>query len=83
MSGLNACHYCHGVHAATARTFGIPEKLVSDLLADVDTAAVRLVQGLGIDAGEEYFTTAAGRLSGDADYLGLRTAITPAKRASA
>jgi AhpD family alkylhydroperoxidase len=25
VSGLNACGYCHGVHAATAEAFGIPE----------------------------------------------------------
>ncbi len=127
MSGLNACHYCHGVHAATAQRYGIPEGLLSDLLADVDTAAVsvalrpvlhyvckltltpsrmtpadaeevfaagwdeqalhdavsvcalfnfmnRLVEGLGIDAGESSFATAAGRLSRDAGYLGLHAA---------
>jgi AhpD family alkylhydroperoxidase len=25
VSGLNACRYCHGVHTATARAFGISE----------------------------------------------------------
>lgn len=40
VSGLNACGYCHGVHTATAEAFGIPEGLLSDLVADVGTAAV-------------------------------------------
>jgi uncharacterized peroxidase-related enzyme len=131
VSGLNACHYCHGVHATTAQTFGIPEGLLSDLIADLDTATVgerlrpvlryvrkltltpsrmtpsdaeevfaagwdeqalhdavsvcalfnfmnRLVDGLGIDAGESYFTTAAGRLSRDAGYGCLRATLKPA-----
>jgi AhpD family alkylhydroperoxidase len=25
VSGLNACDYCHGVHSATARAFGVDE----------------------------------------------------------
>ncbi|MQA85743.1 MAG: peroxidase-related enzyme [Streptosporangiales bacterium] len=128
VSGLNACHYCHGVHTATAEAFGIPEGLLADLVADVDAAAAdprmrpilryvrkltltparmtpsdadevfaagwderalhdavsvcalfnfmnRLVEGLGIDAGEAYFTTAAGRLSGEAGYAGLRATL--------
>ena len=40
VSGLNACDYCHGVHAATARAFGIDETLLSGLLTDPDCAAV-------------------------------------------
>jgi uncharacterized peroxidase-related enzyme len=124
VSGLNACNYCHGVHTATAEAFGIPEDLVADLVADVESAAVdarlrpvlryvrkltltpsrvtqsdadevfaagwderalhdavsvcglfnlmnRLVEGLGIDADEMYFATAAGRLSSEAGYAGL------------
>lgn len=125
VSGLNSCHYCHGVHTATAEAFGIAEGLLSDLLADLDTSAVddrmrpvlryvrkltltpsgmtagdadevfaagwdeqalhhavsvcalfnlmnRLVEGLGIDAGERFFPIAAGRLSSEAGYAGLR-----------
>lgn len=34
VSGLNACRYCHGVHAATARAFGIDEAILEALLAD-------------------------------------------------
>lgn len=128
VSGLNACHYCHGVHTAAAEAFGVPAGLLSDLVDDVETAAVdermrpvlryvrkltltparmtpsdaeevfaagwderalhdavsvcalfnfmnRLVDGLGVDAGETYFTTAAGRLSGEAGYAGLRAAL--------
>lgn len=128
VSGLNACTYCHGVHTATAEAFGVPEGLLSDLLADVETAAIdarmrpvlryvrkltltpsrmtpsdaeavfaagwdeqalhdavsvcalfnlmnRLVEGLGITAGEAYFGAAAGRLSREAGYAGLRAAL--------
>jgi len=124
VSGLNACRYCHGVHTATARAFGIGEGTLGALLADVTTAPVaeqmkpilryvgkltlapakithedaeavlaagweeqalhdavavcglfnmmnRLVEGLGITAGEDYFQTAAGQLAG-AGYAGLK-----------
>lgn len=133
VSGLNACEYCHGVHAATAAAFGIPEKQLSELVIDEELAVAtarmrpllryvrkltltpsrmtpsdaeevlaagwderalhdavsvcalfnfmnRLVEGLGIEAGEAYFTTAAGRLSSDAGYLGLRAASAPDPR---
>ena len=38
----------------------------------------RLVEGLGINAGDAYFQTAAGRLGSEAGYLGLRTLLHPA-----
>lgn len=38
VSGLNACRYCHGVHEATARAFGLPSGVLDALLADVDAA---------------------------------------------
>lgn len=34
VSGLNACQYCHGVHAVTAAQFGVPEDLLIELLED-------------------------------------------------
>ena len=124
VSGLNACRYCHGVHTATARAFGIGEGTLGALLADVTTAPVaepmkpilqyvgkltltpakitpadaqavlaagwqeqalhdavavcglfnmmnRLVDGLGITAGDDYFQAAAGRLA-EAGYAGLK-----------
>ena len=40
VSGLNACQYCFGVHAETAKAFGIDAGLVEQLLADLDTAPV-------------------------------------------
>lgn len=40
VSGLNACQYCYGVHAETARAFGIDATLIEQLVADVDTAPV-------------------------------------------
>jgi len=124
VSGLNACRYCRGVHAATAQAFGIGAGTLAALLADVTTAPVaeqmkpilqyvgkltlspakitpsdaqavlaagweeqalhdavavcglfnmmnRLVEGLGISAGEDYFRMAAQRLAG-AGYAGLK-----------
>jgi uncharacterized peroxidase-related enzyme len=41
VSGLNACHYCHGVHTATAQAFGVDEGLVAALLDNVDVAPVK------------------------------------------
>jgi uncharacterized peroxidase-related enzyme len=40
VSALNACGYCAGIHTATAEAFGVPENVVTALLADVDTAPV-------------------------------------------
>lgn len=40
VSGLNACQYCYGVHSQTAQAFGVPEDLLTQLLANVDTAPV-------------------------------------------
>jgi len=40
VSGLNACRYCHGVHAATAQAFVIGEGTLAALLADVTTAPI-------------------------------------------
>jgi AhpD family alkylhydroperoxidase len=40
VSGLNACNYCHGVHEATAREFGINDGLIARLLEDVTAAPV-------------------------------------------
>lgn len=40
VSGLNSCHYCHGVHAATAAAFDVSEDTMTALLADVETAPV-------------------------------------------
>lgn len=115
VSGLNACQYCHGVHEATAREFGMPAGLMAQLLDDLEGAPVsaslkpvlryvrkltesparmtqadadavfaagwtdqalhdavsvcalfnlmnRLVSGLGIEAGADYYGIAAKRL---------------------
>lgn len=40
VSGLNACQYCYGVHAETARAFGLPEGAVEAMLADLDGAPI-------------------------------------------
>ncbi len=40
VSGLNACQYCHGVHAATAARFGVPESLIKTLIENPAEAPV-------------------------------------------
>lgn len=40
VSGLNACRYCHGVHAATAAAFGMAPEVMEALMTDLDTAPV-------------------------------------------
>jgi len=40
VSGLNACHYCHGVHTVTAEALGVPAGLLKSLLDDPATAPV-------------------------------------------
>jgi uncharacterized peroxidase-related enzyme len=40
VSGLNACHYCYGVHSRTAEAFGLPAKTLQTLVADLDAAPV-------------------------------------------
>ncbi len=38
VSGINDCRYCHGVHAATAKAFGIPGDAVDTMFDDLDAA---------------------------------------------
>lgn len=40
VSGLNACHYCYGVHAQTAAAYGVDPTLLEALLRDIDSAPV-------------------------------------------
>jgi len=40
VSGLNACQYCYGVHAETAKAFGVPISLIESLLGDFEHAPV-------------------------------------------
>jgi len=40
VSALNACNYCHGVHAATAEQFGVAEGLLRQLLEDPEHAPI-------------------------------------------
>ncbi|MDE2112668.1 MAG: peroxidase-related enzyme [Alphaproteobacteria bacterium] len=123
VSGLNACSYCHGVHAVTAQAWGIEDSILRELLEDIDAASVspklkpilhyvrkltvkpnsvttadaeavftagwddkafydaisicalfnfmnRLVEGLGIEAGPEYFQLSGERLH-KGGYAGL------------
>lgn len=39
VSGLNACGYCYGVHAETAKAFGLPEGVLEELIRDPDATA--------------------------------------------
>ncbi len=38
VSGINNCQYCHGVHAETAKSFGIPGDAVDKMFDDLDNA---------------------------------------------
>lgn len=38
VSGINNCQYCHGVHAETAKSFGIPGDAVDSMFDDLDNA---------------------------------------------
>jgi uncharacterized peroxidase-related enzyme len=40
VSGVNACTYCHGVHAATAEAFGVPATQLAAALDDLGSAPV-------------------------------------------
>lgn len=40
VSGLNACQYCYGVHAETAKAFGVEPQLIEQLLLDPGAAGV-------------------------------------------
>ena len=40
VSGLNACGYCHGSHAAAAAAFGLPPELPAEAVCDLDSAPV-------------------------------------------
>jgi uncharacterized peroxidase-related enzyme len=40
VSGLNACHYCYGVHAHTAREFGLAPGALEAMVADLDSSPV-------------------------------------------
>ena len=40
VSGLNECRYCHGVHAETARAFGVADSIVDNLMDDLEAAGI-------------------------------------------
>jgi uncharacterized peroxidase-related enzyme len=40
VSSLNECSYCHGVHAATAESFGVPADTLTEAVTNLDTAPV-------------------------------------------
>lgn len=40
VSGLNACQYCHGVHSATAKNFGVAEGVLKDLIENPASAQI-------------------------------------------
>lgn len=40
VSGINACGYCHGIHARTAQNFGVDPDVLQSLLSDIDSASV-------------------------------------------
>lgn len=40
VSGINGCRYCYGVHAQTAKAFGIPSEAIDGMLDDLDVAGL-------------------------------------------
>ncbi|MEL6559611.1 MAG: peroxidase [Bacteroidota bacterium] len=40
VSGLNACSFCYGTHAAVAENYGVSATLMESLVTDIDTALV-------------------------------------------
>lgn len=40
VSALNACDFCHGAHVIAASVYGIQEKLIDELLTDVNSSSV-------------------------------------------
>lgn len=40
VSGLNACHFCHGAHILAAKAYGIDDRIFSELMADPQTASI-------------------------------------------
>jgi uncharacterized peroxidase-related enzyme len=40
VSGVNACRYCYGAHSSVAKLYGVPEKLMVDLIDDFGSAAI-------------------------------------------
>ena len=40
VSGVNACSYCHGAHSSVAKLYGVPEKLLADLLDDIGNSEI-------------------------------------------
>jgi len=41
VSGLNACSFCYGSHAAVAKQFGVQPELIELLIENIDTAPVK------------------------------------------
>ncbi len=41
VSGLNACQFCYGSHAAVAKQFGVEANTIERLVDDVDTAPIK------------------------------------------
>jgi AhpD family alkylhydroperoxidase len=87
ISGVNACHYCHGAHTAAAGQFGVASELIADLLKDVSTAGIpakmvpvlynfmnRFVEGIGLTPIPEQFEM-EGRLIKEGSYKGMLDAF--------
>lgn len=86
VSGLNACSYCHGVHAATAKAFGIDEALLTELVEDESCAAaephfrplLRFLRKLTLTPSRMVRADAEAVFAAGWDERGLHDAITTA-----
>lgn len=75
--GSTPAGYCHGVHRATAEAFGVAAGWDEQALHDAASICglfnlmSRIVDGLGVQAGDEYVALSSRRLA-DIGYVGLK-----------
>ena len=69
VSGLNECQYCYGVHAETARCFGIPEELLRKMLFDIDQAPLEPEMRALLDYVRRLTTSPQALVQADADAV--------------
>ena len=69
VSGLNACRYCRGVHAATTERLGIAPDVVGSLVDGIDTALVAERMRPVLRYAEKLTRNPAGLTQADADAV--------------
>lgn len=69
VSGLNRCHYCRAVHAATAERLGVPRTVLERLVDGIDAAAVPDRMRPVLHYAEKLTRNPAGVTQADADAI--------------